>query len=135
MKQHGKGWTALSLFAVLALTILSCSPSFAQGTGPSGFQATPLTPESTIQIAKSAPGTSDTKLISVIVKLKGASLAAYTGDIQGLAPTSPSVTGETQLNAESAASKAYLAHLAQEQAAFIAAATRAVPRGHSHLPV
>ena len=117
MKQHGKGWTVLSLFAVLTLTILSCSPSFAQGTGPSDFQATPLTPESTIQIAKSAPGTSASKLTSVIVKLQGASLAAYAGGIQGLAPTSPSVTGEAQLNVESAASKAYLAHLAQVVAA------------------
>ncbi len=127
MKQRSKGWTILSLFSVLTMLVLACSPSFAQETGPSGFQATPLTPESTIQIAKSAPGTSDTKLISVIVKLQGAPLAAYTGDILGLAPTSPSVIGETQLSVESAASKAYLAHLAQEQAAFIAAATRAVP--------
>jgi uncharacterized repeat protein (TIGR01451 family) len=127
MQQHGNGWTILSLFAILALLALTYAPSFAQGTGPSGFQATPLTPESTIQIAKSAPGTSATKLVSVIVKLKGAPLAAYTGDIQGLAATSPSVIGETKLNAESAASKAYLAHLAQEQALFVAAATRAVP--------
>ena len=71
MKQRSKGWTILSLFSVLTMLVLACSPSFAQETGPSGFQATPLTPESTIQIAKSAPGTSATKLISVIVKLQG----------------------------------------------------------------
>ena len=46
---------------------------------------------------------------------------------RGFAPTSPSVTGEARLNIESAASQAYLAHLAQEQADFIAAATKAIP--------
>ena len=127
MKRHGNGWTTLSLLAILALLALTYAPSFAQGTGPSDFKATPLTPESTIQIAKSASGTSATKLTSVIVKLKGAPLAAYAGGIQGLAPTSPSVIGESQLNVESAASQAYLAHLAQEQAFFIATATRAIP--------
>ena len=120
MKQRRKGWTVLSLFSVLTMLVLACAPSFAQGVGPGGFQATPLTPESTIQIAKSAPATSGAKLTSVIVKLKGAPLAAYTGDIQGLAATSPSVTGEAKFNIESAASQAYLAHLAQEQALFIA---------------
>ena len=127
MKQRRKGWTVLSLFSVLTMLVLACAPSFAQGVGPGGFQATPLTPESTIQIAKSAPATSGAKLTSVIVKLKGAPLAAYTGDIQGLAATSPSVTGEAKFNIESAASQAYLAHLAQEQALFIATATRAIP--------
>ena len=138
MKQRSKGWTILSVFSVLTMLVLACVPSFAQGSGPTDFQATPLTPESTIQIAKSAPGaTAPVRKHQAYQRDRqapGAPLAAYAGDIQGLAPTSPSVIGETQLNVESAASKAYLAHLAQEQAAFIAAATESRPGSHGHLP-
>jgi hypothetical protein len=107
MKQRSKrskGWMILSLFSVLTMLVLTCAPSFAQGTGPSGFQATPLTPDSSVQVVKPAPGTSGAGLTSVIVKLQGAPLAAYAGGVQGLAPTSPSVIGETQLNVESVAS-------------------------------
>ena len=60
MKQRRKGWTILSLFSVLTMLVLTCAPS-GQGVGPAGFEATPLTPESTIQIAESAPGISATK--------------------------------------------------------------------------
>jgi subtilisin family serine protease len=50
-----------------------------------------------------------------IVLLDGAPLAAYGGGVAGLAPTDPSVTGARRLDARSAASRAYLAHLNVQQ--------------------
>ena len=55
-------------------------------------------------------------------------LVAYQGDIGGLAPTDPSVTGAARLDANSPASQAYLAYLASQQAALEAAIEAALGR-------
>jgi len=52
-------------------------------------------------------------LVSVIVKLEIAPLAAYKGGVEGLAATDAKVTGEKKLNARSERSKAYLEYMAQ----------------------
>lgn len=63
-----------------------------------------------------------------IVLLRDPALAAYEGGIDGLAATNPQKTGKTKLNPSSAASRAYLAHLAHEQSAARTAIDHAV--GH-----
>lgn len=94
--------------------------AFAQDAG--GFTATPLTPDS-IEVAVKPEGAplaaieaqaSGDSLVSVIVKLDDASLAAYQGGLPGLPATSPVVTGQP-LDVNSAASQLYLSHLAVEQ--------------------
>ncbi len=50
-----------------------------------------------------------------IVLLEAPPLAAYRGGIAGLAATDPTVTGARRLDARSAASRAYLAHLRSRQ--------------------
>ena len=104
MSKHSRVQLIVNVLVILMLTLLAATPSFAQDNGPK-FQATPLTSESMFV------GSKDAKSVSVIVKLKGESLASYAGGIAGLAPTSPSALGETKLNMASLASKAYLAHL------------------------
>jgi uncharacterized repeat protein (TIGR01451 family) len=121
MSKHIRGRFIFNVLVILTLVLLAATPSFAQDSGPK-FEATPLSPESTIV------GSKDAKLVGVIVKLEGESLASYAGGIAGLAPTNPAVTGETELNIESSAGQAYLAHLARQQAAFEAAAIRAIPQ-------
>jgi subtilisin family serine protease len=71
-----------------------------------------------------------------IVTLDDASLAAYTGDIPGLAATSPSVTGAEGLDVDAPASLAYRNHLATAQGEFIDAMDgtldRSVPVVHQY---
>ncbi|SDS20549.1 S8 family serine peptidase [Jiangella sp. DSM 45060] len=50
-----------------------------------------------------------------VVELAEPSLATYTGDATGLAPTSPQVTGAPRLDVDAPASRAYLAHLEDRQ--------------------
>jgi subtilisin family serine protease len=54
-----------------------------------------------------------------IVQLEGEPVATYRGGIAGLPATSPAVTGARRLDAGSAASRAYEAHLASSQARFL----------------
>jgi uncharacterized repeat protein (TIGR01451 family) len=126
----------VSLILVVAVTLLTNIPGFAQGPGPN-FTATGLTPDSTFQAAfsKAAPGPSlqslqagGDKLVSVIVKLDAESLAAYRGGIPGLAATSPEVTGAPKLDVNSSSSLAYLGHLAQVESTFEAAAAKALTK-------
>jgi len=64
-----------------------------------------------------------------IVVLADAPLAAYGGGVAGLAPTDPLVTGADRLDASSAESRAYLAYLATQQDAALAAIAAAIGRG------
>ncbi len=54
-----------------------------------------------------------------IVRLEAPPLARYRGGIEGLAPTSPRATGTSKLDANSPQSRAYLSHLATQQADFL----------------
>lgn len=63
-----------------------------------------------------------------IVQLVDPPLALYEGGIAGLAPTNPAARGETKLDAQTAASRAYLDYLDQERRQTIAAAERRLGR-------
>jgi uncharacterized repeat protein (TIGR01451 family) len=65
--------------------------------------------------------------VSIIVQLEDDSLATYGGEIPGLPPTSPKVTGAQNLDVNAGASKLYLGYLLQQQSAFEANATKAAP--------
>jgi subtilisin family serine protease len=65
--------------------------------------------------------------VLVVVKLKDASLADYEGGVSGLAPTSPSATGQAELDVASAESANYLAYLNGKIDGFVGRAERAAP--------
>ncbi len=110
------------LYAIMALVMVfaMAAPDSALA---SGYTASGLTPDSVITLPKgfvvSPQGTT-----GVIVKLRGDALASYQGNLPGLAATSPTTTGEDQLNVRSQASQAYLNHLAQTHADFKNAAAK-----------
>lgn len=125
----------LTLFnLLLVLVLIAAIPAgalaqpAAQSAGPR-FEVIPLTPDTVYHTAvdgKSAPATTD-ELVSVIVKLDFAPLAQYRGGVEGLAPTSPDVTGATALDASSPASRAYLAYADAQVSAFAARLAAAIP--------
>lgn len=83
------------LLIVLSVLLSLVIPSVALAQDPGSFSETPLFPDSSISVEKSTSTNTPTAgLVGVIVKLQGDSLATYTGDISGLAATSPSVTGD-----------------------------------------
>ena len=103
-----RGGRAISIAAVVALSLVmlavpaSAAPAQAQPVQPR-LTATPLTPSSQVQGAKSASsrlartdrrllGLRSTAPVRVMVKLDYDSLAAYAGQLKGLPATSPSVT-------------------------------------------
>jgi subtilisin family serine protease len=103
---------ALALFAAPGGAGAAPAP-----TGQPKLTATPLTPVSRVQGAKSATsrlartdtsllGQRSTAPVHVVVKLDYDSLAAYAGQIRGLPATSPSVTGKA-LNLRSDAARRY----------------------------
>lgn len=65
--------------------------------------------------------------VVVIVELEDAPAATYDGTLRGLPATRPDMTGRARLDVASPDVKAYLAYLAQKQAAFEAEATNAIP--------
>ncbi len=64
-----------------------------------------------------------------IIRHQAPPLALYRGDIPGLAPTSPSVTGAARLDTDSSASLAYLAYVAELHADMVAAIEDKLGRG------
>ncbi|MDW8268343.1 MAG: S8 family serine peptidase [Anaerolineae bacterium] len=116
------------LVLIAALPAAALAQPVAQSAGPR-FEVIPLTPETVFDTAvdgKAAPVTSD-ELVSVVVKLDFAPLAQYRGGVEGLAPTSPDVTGATALDASSPASRAYLAYADAQVSAFAARLAAAIP--------
>lgn len=123
-----------ALFGVLIalLSLFPLAAALAQPTAP------PLHAQAAVPVAHisaderwDARATSkphDGGLISVIVKLEDAPLAAYGGDIAGLPATAPIRTGARRLDATTAASRNYLAYLDQRQRAFARQAMAAIPQ-------
>jgi subtilisin family serine protease len=128
---YRKVFNMLSILIVLSIVLSATVPALA-AQDPTAFTATPLFPESTITVAKAirpnAPE-AGSGMVSVLVKLEGDSLAAYTGDIPGLAATNPSVTGEEKLDTESKESKEYLRYLDRKHDEFEAEAEASIPEG------
>lgn len=81
------------------------------------------------QLAETDPallGRTDSTPIGVLIKLDYDAVASYTGDVPGLAATSPEVTG-VPLAANPAAVDAYTAHISQQEAATTAAIQAIAP--------
>ena len=74
------------------------------------------------------PAAGGDPLISVIVKLDAAPLAAYAGGLPGLAPTAPRITGAPRLDAAAPDSQRYLRYLDQRQRDFETQASAAIPQ-------
>ncbi|HEY3060859.1 MAG TPA: S8 family serine peptidase [Chloroflexota bacterium] len=89
------------------------------------FQATALAPQSIHHIG--ANKDSGTGKVSVIVQLEDAPLASYSGGVAGFAATNPRVSGARTLDIRSAASQAYLGHLAARRGEFENRARGAAP--------
>src|SRR5262245_60095047 len=121
-----------NLSLTVALVLAASLPAAARQKGK--FTATPVSQGATYAVGVTTGGgtagarvqaqaqTRAVKRVSVIVKLADPSLAAYKGGINGLAATSPAVTGAAALNVSAPESKKYLSYLADKQNAFAASA-------------
>lgn len=127
--------------ALATLCLLAAQTIFVgtvSGADPTRFTATPLTSDTTFvgaksdsgAIAKSDPallGRTDSKIVNVLIKYDFDATASYTGGVDGLAATSPGVTGKA-LKLNGAAVKAYDAHVAAVTKVISARAVRAAPK-------
>jgi hypothetical protein len=113
-------YVLLTLAFVLSLTVSASAKEKA-------LEAEPLTPTGKVTLASKVSDGGE-RMVSIIVKLEGESLASYTGGVEGLAATSPQVTGAQKLDAESAASVSYLSYLESKQQAFGAEVARVAPQ-------
>src|SRR6266540_5576040 len=132
--------STLAAAAALALVMLGVPASAATAPTPTGQQkltATPLTPSSRLQGAKSASsrlartdrsllGQRSAAPVHVVVKLDYDSLAAYAGHLKGLPATSPSVTGKA-LNLSSDAARRYQGFVQGAEQRFLGALPVSVP--------
>ena len=109
----------------------------AQEDDPPDLTAEPLRPSGRVEgskaltsrIAKSDKALlrrTDATPVEVVVKLDYDSVATYTGTVEGVAATSPSVTGQ-ELTGRSAAERQYNAYIASQEGAFEAELAAAVP--------
>jgi len=116
----------------------AAAPAAAPAADPGGLTGTAVAPADRVEgykaassaMAKSTPGLlkrTDSTLVPVMIKLDQDSMASYGGGVDGLAPTSPSVTGKS-LNPKSKAGRAYDAYLAENEQALVASLKRVAPR-------
>jgi subtilisin family serine protease len=124
----------VAALAVPAAVSSASAPASAQAGGLTGEG---VAPTSSLTVAKSASGKlaqtdpalltrSDTAAVPVVVKLDYDAAASYGGDVKGLAPTSPKVTGRA-LDGRSAAEQVYAAYTDGIESTFVAALEQAVP--------
>ncbi len=126
-----KGRRLFYLLLVMALFLSLNVTAFAQqGRGPVNPDALRLVaPLTAVSEAGAVVGKMENgeRLIGVIVKLEGESLASYRGGIPGLAATSIEVTGAPKLDAEAPESQRYLGYLSAQQKTFEAQLASAIP--------
>jgi len=120
----------LSLILILAVLLSAFSIEFTAAGPVEPRQRT----ATSVELVSEAPAASakiraanGEEWVSVIVKLSDAPLATYTGNMLGLAATSPKVTGEEKLDVASAESQTYLKYIDARQDMFVAAAQAAIP--------
>jgi subtilisin family serine protease len=129
------------LISVLAASVLIsggiASPAFAADPPPD-FTATPVAPagppqdgarSKTGQLAESDAALlarSDGEVVPIMVKVDVDPVASYTGDVEGLAATSPEITGK-DLSASDPAVAAYLRYVEEALASAAADIEAAVP--------
>jgi subtilisin family serine protease len=116
------------------VVVATAGPGAAQSQSP--FTAQALTPAERIEVVKAPTSRlaetdrslltlSGTEPTPILVKLDHDSVATYTGEVAGYRATSPAVTGEP-LDGDPAELR-YDAYLADQEAKFAAALSRAVP--------
>src|SRR5687768_15925892 len=131
MRIHSRGMAAVSAVLLPTLFLSFTAPSGSAAPAdpkvdPDTLTATQLTPSGRISgfksasaaLATSSPGLvarTDSTLVPVMIKLDQDSLAAYRGGIDGLAATSPAVTG-SELNLTSGAARSYTSYLKKNEA-------------------
>lgn len=131
-------WAVAVVGAVSAFAVLGAGAPARAADGPGGrFTATPLNPSSTVQGTKSASGRvaesdqgllqrNDSGSVDVLVKLDYDATATYTGGIDGLRPTSPSVTGR-KLTGSSPEEQDYTRYVEGVESRFRSALASAIP--------
>ena len=144
MSRNSKIHQIFSLLLILTLFLGVNIPASAQGSQP-GKDSVELTPVNETDVTQSeAPSTSKSTLSRefksmaaavedgersiYIIRLKAPPVASYEGGIPGLKPTSPSVTGEANLDMASPESVAYADFLERGRENFINAMNQAVGR-------
>jgi len=122
-----------------SLSLLLSTMGVTLAVDPSSLSATALEPDGeAVTVAKSRSGAlaqtdpallgrNDSTPVPVLIKLDYDAVASYAGGVEGLAATSPEVTG-LALDENTAAVTAYLGHVADEEAAARAAIEAAVPQ-------
>ena len=128
----------LPVLVGLALVVgLISFSAVGSAAGTDGFTASALTPDSTFSASKSDSGQlaqtdpsllnrSDATPVDVMIKYDYDATASYTGGVDGLAPTSPAVTGKP-LDQGSAAISAYDNYADARANSISAAVQQAVP--------
>ncbi len=117
--RSGPGIRRVLLLSVPLVMVGATLPATAvESADKDRFSATGLQPTETIvgDMAKAAR-TKDGR-VSVVVKLDDASVAAYTGGVDGLAATNPEARGEDELDLDSKDTKAYRSYLRGKQDKF-----------------
>src|SRR5262245_15672605 len=148
-RTHGRRRGRILAATVGAVSLLGLSANApvagAQAGGTPNLTATPLTVDSVVDGARSASGRAaktDPSLLGltsadpvpVMVKLDYDPLATYSGDIEGLQATSPSVTGQ-RLDVDSTASQAYSDYVEGVESDFLGALDTAIPAAEAGQPV
>jgi subtilisin family serine protease len=122
----------LALFVAFPMS----AAAIARDTQPAGVSARPAVAVARFSLDQpwddrarpKQPAPGGDPLVSAIVKLDVAPLAAYTGGLPGLAPTAPRITGAPQLDTAAADSQRYLRYLDQRQRDFETQARAAIPQ-------
>jgi len=139
MQRNVQRRRAFRLFAaaLVAATVVAPATAEAGTANPSRFTAKALSPQSTITVAKSTTGRlaesdpallgrTDATPVNVVVKLDYDATASYKGDVDGLAATSPSVTG-APMTGSSNAEKSYESYTGKLDKTFRSKLAAAVP--------
>ena len=137
MKSPTRRGSAVLGAVAIASSLLAIPAAQASSVDPGSLSAQKVKPASRVTGAKSASGQAaqsdasllarkDSALVNVVLKLDYDAVAAYQGDVAGLAATSPSVTGK-DLTGKSAAEVAYTKHISSLDAAARKAISAKVP--------
>lgn len=137
MTIHAKRPTAVAMIAALILGLSSFAPAAGVNGPAARFTATALQSTERIE-ANKAPSSglaetdpdllarTDATPVRVMIKLDYDAVAAYAGGVEGLAPTSPSITG-VDLTGSTDAEVAYRQYVGRKEQKAIAGLQAAVP--------
>lgn len=116
---------AVTVAVIGVAATAGAAPAAPDDTGPdeSGFTAVPLVPDTIIDGTKAG----DRDRIPIVLLLENDPVATYEGDLPGLAPTSPRVTGAPTIDPSATEVRNYRSFLRGRQNAAANAARSAVP--------